>query len=143
MVDDDVRDDAGRELVVAAARLRVYQGEVAVALEAEVADVAEGQAQALHHLLIFGPADEAAVRHGDLLAAGLAQHPGQDLCGGESVGIGVVVRQHEPAPGLLLALDERLQGGKAVPGGLGDQPRHSAKRSRASCSTAVSSPAAA
>ena len=121
VIDHQVGLELGRQLVVAGARLGVHQGETLVALEAQVADVADLEVQAAHHLAVLGAADDAAVGGGGALLERAAQQVAEQDGRGEGVGIGVVVRQDEPALALASFPPEALrQHGEPLAGGLRD-----------------------
>ena len=120
VVDHQLGDDVVGELVVAGPRLGVDEGEAGVLLQAQVAQMAEAEAEGAHHRLVLGAADEAAVGEGHPLAEGAPQHPAEDRRRGQGVGVGVVVGEHQPAPVAPAARHPLLQLGEALPGQLGD-----------------------
>lgn len=122
MVDHQARHHVFGQRVVAGARLRVDEGEVPVLLEREVPHVGELEAQGPHHFAVLRPPHDAPVPERDLLLE-VPEHLGQQGRGGEGVRVGVVVREDQPAAGLLARRDVGFERRVPLPGNLADHAR--------------------
>jgi len=97
MVDDDVDWSAGRQRVVARARLTIDDGQGVVGGRIQCLGCEQRDPEGFHHGAVLGAAHDAAQRQGGLDGQGVLDHALEPERRSQGVGIRVVVHVDEEA----------------------------------------------